>query len=326
MAYSAAAKQRAWDYLNSLQYIACRDQFYLPRTPKRWVVMHEMVSPETSSMAENLGNYFRNPRNPDGSPRYASTHFGVDNDSAVRYAEYYYKVYGAAGANENGWHIEQAGSGTQEETDWFDSYSKAMLDGPSSKLCAALCIIDDIPVQYVNQNGLVAGIGGITTHIDTCEAFLAGRQNQWHFDPVNYPINYFIEQVKRQVALFEGQSPKEDEMAEAKDEIIAAIGDVRRDLGKWLKEQTDRAIEEAKKAGRNSRHFPWIDGTEGSGAQYILVFDADEETGAFLYHIKSLEERDALIDIGVINPHETPTVTDPARVASLRKHPVINPD
>lgn len=189
-------KNDAWAYLNSLLYIPCRDQFPLPPTPKSWVVMHEMVAPERHDMAESLGNYFVNP------PRPASTHFGCDDDSVVRYANYYYKVYGTEQTgNVKGWHIEQAGLGNQAPAQWFDAFSKKMLDTQSSRVAAALCVIDDIPIQHVGVQQLRAGVRGITTHYEMCQAFLPGQQNLWHYDPVNFPMDYFIEQVRRQAGV-----------------------------------------------------------------------------------------------------------------------------
>lgn len=200
--YSQTAKDAAWRYLRELLYIPCRDQFDIGTDPKIYVVMHEMVAPERSDMAESLGGYFRDPRNPDGSQRPASTHFGVDNDSAVRYAEFYRKVYGAAGMNYNGWHIEQAGLATQDAIQWMDAYSKAMLDKQASKLTAALCIIDDIPVVYVDQNGIRAGQHGITTHAECWKVY----GGDYRSDPVNYPMAYFIDRVKEWVPYFEGEN------------------------------------------------------------------------------------------------------------------------
>lgn len=234
-------KNEAWAYLKSLRYIPCRDQFYLPSTPKKVVVIHEMVAPERSDMAESLGNYFRDPRNPDGSARYASTHFGVDNDSAVRYAEFYYKVYGTDNyGNTNGWHIEQAGMGAQSPEEWFDPYSKKMMDEQTAKLTAALCIVDDIPIRHLTVDELRRGERGIATHYEMCQAFMQGQQRYWHYDPKNFPMGYFIDQVKRHAGTgkdwFDMATKEELQVIVAKevDRAIAQLGTYEQDTRNFI--------------------------------------------------------------------------------------------
>lgn len=244
MVYSDSAKAAAWAYLRGLRYIPCRDQFDGGANPKRVVFMHEMVAPERDDMAESLGNYFRDPRNPDGSARYASTHFGVDSDSAVRYAEFYRVVYGTEGwGNVHGWHIEQAGLGTQSPDEWQDSYSQAMLKNQSSRLCAALCVVDDLPVVHVDVAGLRElkagrGDGGISTHFEACQAFMAGNQSQWHYDPKNFPMEQFLGYVREHVASFTGEDddmPSAQEVAEAAAQKVmeALVGNAQAQGQPW---------------------------------------------------------------------------------------------
>lgn len=202
-------KDEAWAYLKSLQYIPCRDQAPLAKTPRDWVIWHEMVAPERHDMAESLGNYFRDPRNEDGSFRYASTHFGVDDDSTVRYAEFYTRVYGTEGqGNTRGWHIEQAGLGTQSVGEWDDEYSRKMIEQQTTKLTAALCVVDDIPIRHVTPPELRNGVRGITTHYEMCQAFMQGMESQWHYDPKNFPIDRAIELTRK----WAGSSPEENDM------------------------------------------------------------------------------------------------------------------
>lgn len=313
-------KQEAWAYLNSLRYIPCRDQFDLAKTPRDWVIMHEMVSPERHDMAESLGNYFVDPRNSDGSLRYASTHFGSDDDSNVRYARYYTKVYGTEGqGNTRGWHIEQAGSGVQTGTEWFDGFSKKMIDEQSSKLCAALCVVDDIPMVHVTPTELRQGKRGITTHYEMCQAFMQGMQNQWHYDPKNFPMDYFIDQVKRHAGVTPQPNPdtEEQELMAAKDDIIAAF---KAEI-KALSEKTDKNDTDTRR-WMGSRPVKVVN----DPAQFLISTDA---TGKLVRvpltgQIKSvLVKSRFLSDIGKELSADFVELTDAAEVAAFLALPVV---
>lgn len=171
--------------LESLPFVRCR--WYRPTNGRiiDYVVIHDMEFPERPDSAEWCANFFA------VTDKQASTHFAVDNDSAIRCAWDNDVTYGANGVNHNGLHIELAGYAAQSEAEWHDDYSIAVLIKAAS-LTAALCARYNVPVQYVDAFGLQSGVRGITTHREAERAFPYGG----HTDPgPNFPINQFIEAV-----------------------------------------------------------------------------------------------------------------------------------
>lgn len=180
-------------YLSEIPYIPAYWQI-TPSPGTRiidWVVIHAMETFETDNTAENLGNYFNN--NPVIlAGRKASTHYGVDNNSEVRYVPDHMVCYGAGGANLRGIHIEHAGFAGQSKEEWLDTYSTAMLKR-SARLTHELCLTYAVPEKYVNWEALRRGERGITTHYDVTLAF---KQDD-HTDPgIGFPMTQYIKWVQ----------------------------------------------------------------------------------------------------------------------------------
>lgn len=152
--------------LESITYIPARDQWCCSNVVKDWIVLHSIEAGEFDWTAENCARYFQDP-----GGRVASTQWVVDINSTIRCAEFNMRVAGAVGANERGWHIEQAGFAGQTFRDWRDEYSAEMILSQTAPLVAALCIRDGIPIRFVDAAGLKRGVRGITTHHECWKAF-----------------------------------------------------------------------------------------------------------------------------------------------------------
>lgn len=216
-------KAEARAYIDGLRYIPARDQWPGRGNDTRWVVLHTIEGPESPTSAEGCANYFANPGN-----RTASTQFCVDSDSTVRCAELDKVVAGAVGANHKGIHIEQAGVAAQSAADWHDDFSTRMVLGQTAPLVAALCVLYDIPVQFVKADGLRAGVKGVTTHAECWKAF----GGDYRSDPgEHYPVAELLDEVRR---LIDGTSEEDIVTPEQMNQ-----------LGAWMQEQraiTDKRI------------------------------------------------------------------------------------
>jgi hypothetical protein len=158
-----------------------------------YVVLHTMEFWERSDSAEWCQNFFAT------SDRKGSTHMMVDSDSLARSVLDKDVCWGAKGVNHNGLHIEHAGFAAQETPDWHDDFSQRMLR-LSAELTATWCDLYSIPVQYVDANGLLAKVRGITTHAQAEIAFPLGG----HTDPgAEFPMDEYLAMVRG----FLGQGP-----------------------------------------------------------------------------------------------------------------------
>lgn len=184
--------------MRPMAYIPAKWGIDLPARQIDYVVLHDMEAPELLSTAEAVGRYFQNVE------RKASTHVGVDGDSAVRYLEDNWIAYGAGGVNANGLHIEHAGYANQSFAEWLDEYGVAMLR-ISAEVVREWCRIYAIPVVYVDAAGLLRGDRGITTHLQASLAFGGD-----HWDPgYEFPIDVYIDLVKGE------DMPSAEEIAKA---------------------------------------------------------------------------------------------------------------
>jgi N-acetyl-anhydromuramyl-L-alanine amidase AmpD len=154
----------------------------------KWIVIHTAEIAEKGTSAEAIGSYFATMS--DG--RVASAHFTVDTDSIVQSVKEKDIAYHAPGANLAGLGIEHAGYAKQTKEQWQDDYSMEMLK-KSSRLTSKLCREWQIPMRWVDRNGLLRGEPGITTHNEVSQAF----KKSTHYDPgPNFPMDGYIEMVK----------------------------------------------------------------------------------------------------------------------------------
>ncbi|MBA2726488.1 MAG: N-acetylmuramoyl-L-alanine amidase [Actinobacteria bacterium] len=155
------------------------------------IVIHDMESPEGMTTAEDVArNWFAK------SSVKASAHYNVDGNSAVQCVPDKDVAWAAPGANHNGLQIELAGKARQTVQEWADAYSSGML-ARAAALVAVLCKKYNIPASFVNENGLLAGRRGITTH----NAVSLAYKRSDHSDPgPNFPMAAFVAEVQKNLA------------------------------------------------------------------------------------------------------------------------------
>lgn len=150
------------------------------------LVIHTMEADEKGETAENVAQWFRNPRSK------VSAHYCVDANSIVQCVRDQDVGWHAPGANHNGIGIEHAGRAKQTGRDWSDAYSTAMLER-SAALAAELCRTYRIPVAWLYPADLRAGKRGITPHKAVSDAF----KRSSHWDPgTGFPFETYLALVR----------------------------------------------------------------------------------------------------------------------------------
>lgn len=160
---------------------------------KRVIVIHAMEYPEKPDSAEWCARFFAGLEGP--APK-ASAHACVDSDSIVQCVPWEQVAWHAPGANQWGIGIEHAGMSRQSIAEWQDSYSAAMLD-LSAWLCAELCALFAIPIDFLDSDELAAAgeaARGITTHAQVSKAF----KKSDHTDPgPSFPMGDYLRLVSK---------------------------------------------------------------------------------------------------------------------------------
>lgn len=150
------------------------------------IVIHTMENAETATGAENVAAWFAGPNAPK-----ASAHYCIDSDSVVQCVKDNDVAWHAPGANHNGIGIEHAGKAAQKPHEWSDTYSRAMLER-SVKLSAELARKYDIPVKFVDSEGLLRGERGFTGHNEVSKAW----KKSTHWDPgPHFPWSWYLDRV-----------------------------------------------------------------------------------------------------------------------------------
>lgn len=163
------------------------------KRPPRLIVLHSAECGESSNAAEALAKWGAG----EGRPR-ASWHFAVDNDSITQSVAIDRASWHAGPVNGYSIGIEQAGRARQSREQWFDDYSRAMLEN-TARLVALLCDTLTIGVGFVEGAELKRwhdeqqGAWGITTHREVSRGW---RHKGGHTDPgEHYPIDWLLERV-----------------------------------------------------------------------------------------------------------------------------------
>lgn len=170
------------------------------RTEVRWIVIHCMEAPESSTRAERCAQYMAtlDERDADGAPIQKSPHKCFDCDSGVECVRTDRIAYHAPGANRYGIGYEHAGYARQTEAEWLDPFGRSMLS-LSAQAAARDCKRWGIPARYVASEELLAGEPGITTHMQVSRAW--PRKNA-HQDPgLSFPLAWYLERVNRALAV-----------------------------------------------------------------------------------------------------------------------------
>ena len=155
--------------------------------PITLVVLHSMEAPEKPSTAENVAAWFAGPNAPQ-----ASAHYSIDADSVIQCVLEKDVAWHAPGANRNGIGLEMAGYAGQKPNEWSDLFSMQVIMN-TANITGAICLDYHIPMEYVDEKGLLAKKPGITTHAAVSRAF----KQSTHWDPgPNFPMDLFLNLVR----------------------------------------------------------------------------------------------------------------------------------
>ena len=157
-----------------------------------WIVIHTAETGESPTSAEGIAAYFANPRDKAGNPVIASAHYSVDNNSIVQSVNDRDVAHAAPPMNDEGIHLELAGTYAQNATQWGDQFSVAQLE-LAARLLKAKADAYAVPIQWVDVDGLKRGERGFTSHVNVSKAF--GKST--HQDPgPNFPVDHFLDLVR----------------------------------------------------------------------------------------------------------------------------------
>mgnify|MGYP001827988446 FL=1 len=203
--------------------------------PARCWVMHDMEAPERSNIAEGVGNYFKT------TTRTASTHYGIDNDSVVRYAYDNDKVAAAYGLNSDSIHIEHAGYARQIRSEWLDPYGTAMLELSARLFVEQGMGVHRIPFRILSARETAnRSMRGITSHLNSTRGW---GVRGGHTDPGdNFPWDYFAERIQAHIgggALTLPPLPKVPDRVLKRPMRGAEVADWQKKLNKVLSYELD---------------------------------------------------------------------------------------
>jgi len=157
---------------------------------KRHLVIHVMQAPEKDGTAMAVANYFARQKTTDKVR--TSAHYCVDSRTIVQCVAPERIAWHAPGCNSTGIGLELSGYVSQTKTQWLDEFGKKML-ALAAPLAAELCQHFQIPVEFVDEEGLIAGHAGITTHAKVSLAF----KKSTHTDPgPGFPMTEFLDMIR----------------------------------------------------------------------------------------------------------------------------------
>lgn len=158
-----------------------------------WIPIHVMQAAELPNTAENVADWFAGPNHPN-----ASAHYNVDCDSIVQSVREKDIAWHARSdrdgtANVHSIGVEFAGYSEQDDAGWSDDYSVSMLQ-LGALLFADICKRRNLPIAFVDVDGIKERKRGITYHKTITEAFgVVGG----HYDPgKHFPIEKFLEMIR----------------------------------------------------------------------------------------------------------------------------------
>jgi hypothetical protein len=153
----------------------------------KYLVIHDAEIDELPYSAENLMHWAAGPNAP-----VASWHYAVDVNSITQSVKEASIAWHAPGVNDIAIGVEFAGRRAQSRKEWLDAYGKEMLER-GAWLFAQVMKRWDIPLKFINREGLKRGEPGITTHEEVTYAF----RKSTHIDPgPNFPMEYFFERIQ----------------------------------------------------------------------------------------------------------------------------------
>lgn len=167
----------------SRKYTAAHTSGVRPLSHVIWIILHSTEG----DTAEGAAAWFQNPASA------GSAHLVVDDTICYRTLLNVAIPWGAPGANERGFHIEQAGHASWTAEQWKQHDGTLRRAAFKTALHARLF---KIPLRWIAADGLKRGHAGITTHADCTKAFGGS-----HTDPGgNYPKALFLRYAKEYAA------------------------------------------------------------------------------------------------------------------------------
>ncbi len=148
------------------------------------IVLHD----EEADTAESAARFFTLPE------AQGSAHLCVDDEICYRTLNNTDIPWAAPGANEQGFHIEQAGFAKWSAVIWTSHRNTLRR---AAYKTALHCHLFGIPVQFVLAAGLKRGVPGITTHAECTKAFGGDHTDPGPFWPrrlfMRYVRSYYTE-------------------------------------------------------------------------------------------------------------------------------------
>jgi hypothetical protein len=145
----------------------------------RLIVLHDTEG----GTAESVARYFASPK------AGGSTHLVVDNYDCYRTLRNEEVPWGAPGANQQGFHIEQCGYAKWSAPIWIRN---TLTLRRAAYKTAYHCQLFDIPPIFRKAAGLKAGAAGITTHAECSKAFGGDHSDPGPF----WPRRVFMQLVR----------------------------------------------------------------------------------------------------------------------------------
>jgi hypothetical protein len=145
--------------------------------------MHVNVGPDTHGGAVGVARFCQG--------QTGGYHELVDDIEYVVGAHDNQVVAGAAGANEDGFHICMIGAADQTDAQWHDGFSVATWQRAAERARAA-CVRFGIPFRLLSTAEVAAGASGICGHVNVSQAY----HKSTHTDPgPHFPWAEFMAHV-----------------------------------------------------------------------------------------------------------------------------------
>lgn len=178
-------------------------KWYMPvKEPRRidWIVIHDAEAINAPGTARGIAKFFQ--QLPETAK--ASAHVSADMKELVRSVADNDVAYAAPGGNAVGLQLELAGYARYLHGDWVQPHMIAMLQ-LGARQVREWCLRYNVPMVFVNAEGLKRGERGITTHYEVSKAF----KKSSHWDPgFNFPMKTLTSMVVAKPPPI----PKEEEM------------------------------------------------------------------------------------------------------------------
>lgn len=145
--------------------IPCRDRGIRPG-PVRWVVIHASGPLDGPNTALELATKYASST----GTALRSVHYILDRSNVIACVKEDRIAFAVAGANEAGIHVELAGAARWSAEDWATAGATDIIENVA-RVVGATCKYHEIPIEFVDADGLRAGKNGITTRAEVAKAW-----------------------------------------------------------------------------------------------------------------------------------------------------------